>query len=1079
RIELGEVAAALSQLDGVDQAVVIAREDRPGDKRLVGYVVGSVDAGQARAALAQALPAYMVPAAVVVVDSLPLTVNGKLDIRALPAPHYGATGSYRAPASPVEEVLAGIYAQVLGLDRVAVDQSFFDLGGDSILAIQVVARARAAGVVCRPRDVFTEQTVAGLATVATVFDDANDDGGHAEDSVGEVVATPIMLWLQSLDGPLKEFNQTALLQAPAAMSYGDVIVSLQAVLDRHAMLRLQVDTDATGRWLLHVPEPGCVDARQCVRAVTALSDDELVQARSRLDPSAGVMVSALWVTSSAQLALVIHHLAIDGVSWRILLDDLNRVWEQHRSGEMAALPAGGTSFRRWAALLAEQAYSATAVDHAAAWRQVLATPSVLPAVKPAVDTYATAQRLLVSLDIETTRTLLAAAPAAFHAGVQDILLIAFALAWSEFSSGGGTRIAIDVEGHGRHEELAFGVDLSHTLGWFTTKYPVAVGVGALRWAQVVAGDAVLGTVVKDAKEQLRGLPDGLLYGLIRYLNREVELAGAEPTIGFNYLGRLSTRTTAGDDHWQIARWGSLFTDECASAELPIQLFHTVELDAVTFDTEAGPQLHAQWTWATSALDRAQLNRISRLWFEALTGICAHVRAGGGGMTPSDIGLTRLSQHQIDQLEQRYRVADVLPLTPLQQGLLFHADAARGGADLYVVQFDITLSGALDPRRLRTAAQEVLRRHPNLAAQFVWGEPLDEPVQIILNDLVLEWRTVEFDPTGDPDAHVEQHIDEVCADERVAVADLGGGSPFRIALIRTAPCEHRLVLTAHHIVCDGWSMPIVMQEILAAYAGQPLAAPGSYRNFLTWLAERDKSAARTAWRELFADFRHPTLVGPPDHLGLGSRGVESYLLPIGITEALTELARSCRVTVNIVLQAAFAQLLSWLTGQHDVAFGTTVSGRPAEVAGVHSMVGLFINTVPTRARMAATTTTRELLDQLQSVHYETLEHHHLALSDIHRVSGHDQLFDTLFVYENYPIDKTAAQGTGELAISGITCREYSHYPLVVQAMPGDQLGLRVEFRTDVFDAASIAALIERLQRVVVAMVADPDRRLSSV
>ncbi|ACC38570.1 non-ribosomal peptide synthetase [Mycobacterium marinum M] len=1079
RIELGEVAAALSQLDGVDQAVVIAREDRPGDKRLVGYLVGSVDAGQARAALAQALPAYMVPAAVVVVDSLPLTVNGKLDIRALPAPQYGATGSYRAPASPVEEVLAGIYAQVLGLDRVAVDQSFFDLGGDSILAIQVVARARAAGVVCRPRDVFTEQTVAGLATVAAVFDDANDDGGHAEDSVGEVVATPIMLWLQSLDGPLKEFNQTALLQAPAAMSYGDVIVSLQAVLDRHAMLRLQVDTDATGRWLLHVPAPGCVDARKCVRAVTALSDDELVQARSRLDPSAGVMVSALWVTSSAQLALVIHHLAIDGVSWRILLDDLNSVWEQHRSGEMAALPAGGTSFRRWAALLAEQAYSATAVDHAAAWRQVLATPSVLPAVKPAVDTYATAQRLLVSLDIETTRTLLAAAPAAFHAGVQDILLIAFALAWSEFSSGGGSRIAIDVEGHGRHEELAFGVDLSHTLGWFTTKYPVAVSVGALRWAQVVAGDAALGAVVKDAKEQLRGLPDGLLYGLIRYLNREVELAGAEPTIGFNYLGRLSTRTTAGDDHWQIARWGSLFTDECASAELPIQLFHTVELDAVTFDTEAGPQLHAQWTWATSALDRAQLNRISRLWFEALTGICAHVRAGGGGMTPSDIGLTRLSQHQIDQLEQRYCVADVLPLTPLQQGLLFHADAARGGADLYVVQFDITLSGALDPRRLRTAAQEVLRRHPNLAAQFVWGEPLDEPVQIILNDLVLEWRTVEFDPAGDPDAHVEQHIDEVCADERVAVADLGGGSPFRIALIRTAPCEHRLVLTAHHIVCDGWSMPIVMQEILAAYAGQPLAAPGSYRNFLTWLAERDKSAARTAWRELFADFRHPTLVGLPDHLGLGSRGVESYLLPIGITEALTELARSCRVTVNIVLQAAFAQLLSWLTGQHDVAFGTTVSGRPAEVAGVHSMVGLFINTVPTRARMASTTTTRELLDQLQSVHYETLEHHHLALSDIHRVSGHDQLFDTLFVYENYPIDKTAAQGTGELAISGIGCREYSHYPLVVQAMPGDQLGLRVEFRTDVFDAASIAALIQRLQRVVVAMVADPDRRLSSV
>ena len=230
RIELGEVQAALTRLDGVKQAAVIAREDRPGDKRLVGYVTasatGAVDPAEIRTALAERLPAYMVPAAVVVMAALPVTVNGKLDMRALPAPEYTAGDHYRAPANAVEEILAGIYAQVLGLDRVGVDDSFFDLGGDSILSMQVVARARAAGVLCRPRDVFVEQTVAGLARVAGVTDGA---GGPVDEGIGPVVATPIMCWLHGVDGPVDEFNQTVLVQAPAGVSEADVVVVLAGV----------------------------------------------------------------------------------------------------------------------------------------------------------------------------------------------------------------------------------------------------------------------------------------------------------------------------------------------------------------------------------------------------------------------------------------------------------------------------------------------------------------------------------------------------------------------------------------------------------------------------------------------------------------------------------------------------------------------------------------------------------------------------------------------------------------------------------------------------------------------------------
>ena len=227
---------------------------------------------------------------------------------------------------------------------------------------------------------------------------------------------------------------------------------------------------------------------------------------------------------------------------------------------------------------------------------------------------------------------------------------------------------------------------------------------------MIAGEAALGAVIKDAKEQLRALPDGLTYGLLRYLNTDVELAGSDPVIGFNYLGRLGAAAAElSDDFWRITPEGLSLTG--AAAAIPMSLTHTVELNAGTADTDIGPQLHANWTWAQSAANHQQVDRLSRLWFEALAGICALVRAGGGGLTPSDVSPARLSQPQLDELCRRYEIADVLPLTPLQQGLLFHAGTGAGSDDVYAVQLDVALTGAVDQHRLRGAVQTVISRQP--------------------------------------------------------------------------------------------------------------------------------------------------------------------------------------------------------------------------------------------------------------------------------------------------------------------------------------------------------------------------------
>ncbi len=1054
RVELGEVRAALAALPGVDGAAVVAREDRPGDRRLVGYVTGTADPASARAALAERLPSYAVPAAVIALKTLPLTVNGKLDARALPAPEYGGTDGYLAPTTPVERILADIYGEVLGLDSVSTEDSFFDLGGDSILAMQVVARARAAGVTIRPRDIFVEQTVAGLARVAAVSD---GPAAPPDDGVGDVAPTPIMRWLRGIGGPTGQFNQTVVLQAPADATVADVQAVLQALLDRHPMLRLRFDGEGA-----RANEPGSVAASDCLRPVDALSEEALRLARSRLDPAAGRMLSALWASDTGRLAMIVHHLAVDGVSWRILLGELAIAWCQLCEDRPVALPPVGTSFRRWASLLAEHARAPEVVDLADTWGRVAAVPAALPAARAGGDTLATAGRLSMALDTDTTRRLLGPVPAAFHAGVHDILLIAFALAWAEFL-GTGAPIGIDVESHGRQEDLAPDVDLSRTVGWFTAKYPVAPAVGEVAWADVVAGDAALGAAVKNLKEQLRALPDGLTYGLLRYLNSDVDLPECDPAIGFNYLGRVSAPGES-ESGWRIER----FVD--GNAGLPMPLAHTVEVNAVTVDAGAGPSLRADWIWAPSVLDREQVTRIGQLWFDALAGICAHVDRGGGGLTPSDILPARLSQRQIDELQARFALADVLPLTPVQQGLLFHADAA-GGEDFYAVQLDFAVTGPLDAVRLRDAVCAVVARHPNLVARFV-GD-VDEPVQVIPADPTPAWRYVDAGSGAS-----EGDIRRLCAAERAAACGLSGEAPFRAALIRLADKRHRFVLTNHHIVVDGWSMPVVLREIFAAYHGHRLPAPVPYRRFVAWLADRDLDAARSAWRTVLAGLESPTLVGPPDPIGRGPRGATLFHLPAGTTRGVRALARTRHTTVNVVLRAAYAQLLCLLTGRHDVTFGTTVSGRPPEIAGAETMVGLFINTVPVRAIVTADTTIAELIDQLRDSHNRTLEHEHLALRDIHRTAGLDRLFDTLFVFQNYPLDPLPP-GAQELAVAEITRHDYNHYPLTIQALPGDELGLRFEYDTDVFDPESVAELGDRFERVLAAMAAQPEGRVSSV
>ncbi len=547
-------------------------------------------------------------------------------------------------------------------------------------------------------------------------------------------------------------------------------------------------------------------------------------------------------------------------------------------------------------------------------------------------------------------------------------------------------------------------------------------------------------------------------------------------IGFNYLGRVGAGGAEDSDGlWRIDQEALAVADAASTVAVP--LMHTVELNAGTQDSDAarasgprGPGRRRSWT-------RRKCFDLSQLWFEALTGICMHVSSGGGGLTPSDIVPARLSQQEIDELEQQYRIADILPLTPVQKGLLFHTGIGHGSdaaaaADVYTVQLDLTATGVLDRDRLRDALHTVVGRHPNLTARFC--VQTGEPVQVIPGDPVLAWRYLDL---AEDDRKPDAEVDRLRAAERAAVCDLRGRPAFRAALIRTGGTEHRIVLTFHHIVIDGWSLPILMQEICASYFGQRLPVTGAYRDFVSWLAGRDRDAARAVWRHALDGFGHPTLVAAPADPG---RVVWS---PIGFQPKSRKPLGNWHAHVTPpstpCCRRRAAQLLMTLTGRRDVVFGTAVSGRPAELAGSDTIVGLLINTVPVRAYATADHTVVDLLRQLQSAHNDTVEHEHLSLSEIHQLTGHDRLFDTLFLYENYPLDLSAFVGAQELAFTGFSTREFNHYPLSVIVIPGHELGIRVEFDSAVFDVASIDLLIERFRRLLGAMIEEPGRPLCAI
>ncbi|HEY0172221.1 MAG TPA: amino acid adenylation domain-containing protein, partial [Pyrinomonadaceae bacterium] len=1085
RIELGEIEQALAGHAGVRDAAVVVREDA-GEKRLVAYIVAAESdapaAGDLRRHLKGRLPEYMLPSAFVFLERLPLTPGGKVDTRALPAPDRTRpelAGGFVAPRGEVEHALARIWADVLKLERVGVDDNFFELGGDSILAIQVIARAQAERLSLTAKQMFTHPTVAELAAVTVTAPAAAEQAEQAA-ATGEVPLTPIQRWFFAQEfEDADHWNMAVMLEVGRPLPCDELERALVQLVNRHEALRLRFAREAEG-WRQFVTEDARaqfaldrVDLSATAEAEQpAAIEAAAAEAQSRLSLSEGPLLRAVLFEPregrAPRLLLVAHHLIIDGVSWGILLEDLASLCEQTRSGVPSELPPKTTSFKSWAERLESYAASSAARAGADYWSALASKESRgLPVDYPGgANGEADARTVSVTLSAGETRALLHEVPAAYHTQINDVLLTALAAAFARRT--GESELLLELESHGR-EELSEGVNLSRTIGWFTSAYPVL-----LRLNEPFAP----GEALKSVKEQLRAIPgNGIDYGVLRYLNADAPPMSdvPRPGVSFNYLGRLD-RLLDDASLFRTAREGAGPTRGGRNRRT-----HLLEVNAGVYDG----RLRVDWSYSAGLHTKATVEGLATGYVTALGEIIAHcLWPGAGGHTPSDFPLARLDQRGLDALlKATGPVADLYPLTPTQHGMLFHC-LYSPEAGVYMGQLSCVIEGELDEPAFAEAWRRGAERHASLRASFVW-ENLDEPLQVVAQSV--EVRPEVRDWRGSSAAEQGRLFESFLADDWARAFDLGRAPLMRLALLRTADETYRFVWTHHHLLLDGWSASLLMREVLDIYEAlrrgdePPPARARAFRDYVRWLRGQDASAAEGFWREELKGFTSPTPLpsGWPAASEPPRASKRQLRLGTEETAALQGFARRHKLTLSTLVHGTFALLLSRYSAEEDVVFGTAVSGRPPALAGVDSMTGLFINTLPVRVRVADASPALPWLKGLQDRLVALREYEYSSLAEVQRSSDMPHgtpLFESLLVFENYPMDATLGGLEGHLKLGDVRSFELTNYPLTVVALPGAELSLQALFTSDRFDAATVERLLGHLKSLLLDIAASPEAPL---
>ncbi|KZN34622.1 amino acid adenylation domain-containing protein, partial [Pseudoalteromonas luteoviolacea] len=897
-----------------------------------------------------------------------------------------------------------------------------------------------------------------------------------EDKIPQVVsgATPLLPIQQAYfarqPSNVNHWNQAIRLTPPAPITLAALNESVQALIKHHDSLRLQYQHQGT--WQQTYRDYDEADYREVVWYQTTTDEafdtylaNAAEQAQASLNIQRADSLRVLYVHSETRQALILiaHHLVIDGVSWRILVDDLLQGIEQAAAGKSIALALKSHSYQYWAQQI--QTYPSSHQSEFELWQNQHSDALVLPNfVAEGDDTMHSAQTIQVALSEEQTQALLSQAQRPYRTHIDELLLASLSVALKQWT--GSNEAQVFLEGHGR-EPWQSQLDLSRTLGWFTALYPV----------KLTSHHEIADTIIAT-KERLRALPNkGIGYGAFKYYGSEAQQqalhTARKPQIEFNYLGQLDANA-----HGQLADW-QMSTDGVGSS---IAAQNPLSADIAINGAIQNGVLNLAITYSGACLEKSDMAEFAQRLEQALTQVIAHCSDANTRLTPADVPLLSLSQTELDALPiAQQTVSSIYPLSAMQQGMMFHSMVEQSAA--YLNQLRLDISG-LDVTRFKAAWQQVVDRHDALRTGFI--STTSQQLQYVVAGHQIAFN--ELDWQSEPTKSTEQLAHSIL-EQGFAVTEEVGLMSF--TLVQQGPQQHHFIWTYHHMLLDGWSSTAVLAEVMMAYQGQALPQPGGqYQDYLAYLATQDDAAGDDYWQTRLAQLNDASYLSELQNRDAldSNLGYAQHTLQLDEQQAaqLQRFAQQQQITVNTVLQGAWSLLLGRMLNKSAVCFGATTSGRPADLAGSDSTVGLFINTLPVISTLDNEQLVGHWLKARQQDSMQSREFEHTPLYQIQKLAdgqvSFDQqgLFDSLLIFENYPISESL--GADELdgaRFSLVENREETNYPLTVFVETAQGLTVNFAYQGWRLSAKLVAQLATNLARLLEALQSQVDKPLGHI
>ncbi len=1063
RIELGEIESILLKHEGVTEAVTLVKKDGSGDKYLCAYVVlnRTISQSELKGHLSKYLPHYMVPAYFVELEKLPLTPNGKIDRKALPDTHgldLEDRIKYAVPRNEVERQIAQVWEKVLGRDNIGINDNFFLIGGDSIKAIQIMSRVRKKGYKLEMKDLFQKGTISKLAPLVKKIERQPDQSVVR----GTIPLTPIQQhFFTNFKIAPSHFNHSVMLCPKEPIEKETLAIIFSKILEHHDALRMSYPLD--GEKILQFNngleyplglEEYDLRRRDDAAEVFASTCNE-IQASINLQEGPLMKVGLFHLDEGQCILIVIHHLVVDGISWRILFEDIDTLYRQYKEGARQVLPLKTDSLKVWAERLSEYANSKTFLKEKSYWCQLeesAALPRIGNDFEEKDDNYVKdCESLSFNISKKETNLLMTKVNKAFGTEINDILLAALGLGLKKIF--GHARYLIALESHGR-EEIFADIDISRTIGWFTSIYPVLLDISY---------ENDLGHQLKSIKETLRKVPNkGIGYGILRYLtaeNHRKEISfKLNPPIVFNYLGQFDpgveqvsfkvAKESPGNVRSMEER--REYVLEVSGMTANNQLFITITYNNKQFKPETIESLCNNFKFELSHINAFCSSKEKR------------------ELTPADFTYKELSIETVDQLCRQYPIDDLYTLTPMQEGMLFHA-LYDDSSYSYFEQMSYRLHGELDVEIVKKSLSKLFERHQILRTAFVY-EGFERPLQIVLKDRQIDFFYEDISNKMVKPEDKEIYVREFKESDKQRSFDLNKDVLMRVAILKVDGSEYEFTWSFHHILMDGWCIGILYSEFVELYnsylgnRGHRLPDLLPFSTYIEWLEKQDMEASKNYWHEYLDSYDEVAVVPKMNISGTGEEKYNnkefSFTLDREKATAINSTAGRNNVTSNTVMQVVWGIILGKYNGKKDVVFGSVVSGRPAELEGVESMVGLFINTVPVRIKFEEKTTFKELLQTVQETAIASKPHHFYPLARIQSESALKQnLIDHILIFENFPIaekiegyEDSSDRSNNEAAwtVSDVEVFEQTNYNFNVIFAGSDRLEIIFKYNGNIYD-----------------------------